>query len=202
MTTPRGPWLTLPKILILIAVAAAGIAFIDSIFEEPGPTLPVLGKVVDFYLIERSGGALSLSDLLGKVWIADFIFTRCAGPCPLMTTRMSNLQDEIDPAVRLVSFSVDPEYDTPEVLSKYADQYGADRDRWAFLTGEQESIHRLARESLKLTVKPAEDPEPILHSLRFVLVDREGRIRGYYDSTRNEELEKLRMDAATLLEEG
>lgn len=167
-------------------------------------SLPVLASVENFSLIERDGEPLSLADLKGRIWIADFIFTSCPGPCPIMTSKMSQLQTAFSAAedVLLVSFSVDPERDTPEVLSRYADHYEADKDKWLFLTGDKKEIYSLAVSSLKLSVR--EDPESmqIIHSTQFVLMDKAGRIRGYYNSRENEALRQLVLDVERLRQEG
>ena len=148
--------------------------------------LPVLSEVPEFVLAERSGTDVRLSDLLGRVWVADFIFTHCAGPCPLLSAQMQALQAPLRemPDTRLVSFSVDPERDTPEVLSEYADRYLADEDRWLFLTGEKDRVYSVIREGFQLGVGGVEaGTDQIMHSLRFALVDRKGRVRAYYDGT-------------------
>lgn len=137
----------------------------------------------DFTLTERSEKPVTLSDLKGKVWIADFFYTSCPGPCPMLTSRLSNLQKELanDPDVRLVSISSDPEKDTPAVLREYASHFGAG-DRWYFLTGNKDTIYKLANDGFKLGL--AEDKnakEPITHSTKLVLIDRSGTVRGFYD---------------------
>jgi uncharacterized membrane protein YozB (DUF420 family) len=159
--------------------------------------LPVLGEVPAFSLTESSDKTVTLAQLRGRPWVADFIFTRCAGSCPVMTHRMARLQDES--SVQFVSFSVDPGYDTPAVLAKYAEQCGADRSRWWFLTGEKEQIFRIGR-SVHLAVDDSStaDEEPILHSTKFVLVDAKGQIRGYYDGTDVNALQQLVRDARSL----
>lgn len=161
--------------------------------------LPVLAQLPDFRLLERSGKTLGLADLKGKVWIADFIFTRCPGPCPRMTSKMASLQRDLqsEDSLRLVSTSVDPEFDTPEVLAKYAAQYHAEEGRWFFLTGDKTAIHHLAKSGF--LVGGVDDVT--LHTTRFVLIDREGRVRGYYSSSDENELQKLRNDARALLRE-
>ena len=161
--------------------------------------LPVLTQLPDFRLVERSGQKLGLSDLKGKVWIADFIFTRCPGPCPRMSSRMATLQRDLrsEDNLRLVSISVDPEFDTREVLAKYAAQYHADEGRWFFLTGDKTAIHHLAKSGF--LVGGVDDVT--LHTTRFVLVDRQGRVRGYYSSSDEEDLRKLGNDARALLRE-
>lgn len=147
-----------------------------------GETLPVLGTVPDFSFTERSGRTVTLADLRGKVWVADFIFTRCGGPCPTMCAAMAALQRSLDgaPEVKLVSFSVDPDHDTPEVLTRFAARFGANDTQWFFLTGSKSSIWTLANTGLKLAVT-SDTPGELVHSTKFALVDRAGRIRGYYD---------------------
>ena len=166
--------------------------------------LPVLSEVPEFSLLERSGKETGLSDLLGHVWVADFIFTHCAGPCPLLSAQMQALQAPLRkyPEARLVSFSVDPERDTPEVLSEYADRYLADEDRWLFLTGEKPGVYRVIRKGFQLGVGGVEEgTDQIMHSLRFALVDRRGRVRAYYDGTDSGLAKKLLPDLKMLLKE-
>lgn len=162
-------------------------------------SLPVLAQLPDFRLLERSGKTLGLADLKGKVWIADFIFTRCPGPCPRMGSRMASLQHDLrlEDGLRLVSISVDPEFDTREVLAKYAAQYQAEEGRWFFLTGDKTTIHYLAKSGF--LVGGVDDVT--LHTTRFILIDRQGRVRGYYSSSDEEDLRKLRKDARALLRE-
>jgi protein SCO1/2 len=165
-----------------------------------GSDLPAYSAIPDFTLTERSGRMVSRSDLEGKVWIADFIFTHCAGICPTMSENMRKLQDALPAEVRLVSFSVDPENDTPDVLTAYAKRYGADPERWLFLTGDPGTLFKLSLEGFKLALDySGTEVEPITHSSRFVLVDREGRIRGYYGVTDEGALERLMADARSLL---
>lgn len=165
--------------------------------------LPVLGTVPNFSLIDAGGAQVGLADLRGHVWVVDFIFTNCAGTCPIMTTAMSELQSEITKRgmdnVRLVSISVDPERDTPDVLARFAEGYGADRRRWYFLTGNGEAIQQLANKGFRLSaaIGGSED-EPIIHSNRFVLVDRQAAIRGYYDGTDEKAVRKLLRDLVAL----
>jgi len=162
---------------------------------EPQPPrasekLPVIGPVASFTLTNQSAQVVSLEDLQGRPWVADIIFTRCAGPCPEMTRKMRDLQDAL-PATseaRLVTLTTDADYDTPEVLARYADRYGANSNRWIFLTGDKVVIANLAIDSLKLTAieKPAEertDPNDLfVHSTIFVVVDSQGRLRGSFES--------------------
>ena len=171
---------------------------------EPHEPPPELGSAPQFRLINRDGGAIDSTELLGAPWVADFIFTRCALSCPRMTERMLRLEELIPSGLRRVSFSVDPEYDSPEVLQLYADTWGITDSEWLFLTGQKESIRRLVIEGFKLGLDDEPPPgaanpdEPILHSTRFVLVDGEGVIRGYYDALRPEELDRLIRDVGAL----
>lgn len=163
--------------------------------------LPVYYPVPEFSLTERSGRTLTQRDLDGHVWVADFVFTNCAGTCPLITQQMRSLQDILPSEVRFVSFTVDPERDTPEVLEQYARQQGADPDRWFFLTGRKDVLHRISVEGFKLALDETTgtDVEPITHSTRFVLVDKSGQIRGYYGGTDDDEIRRLTGDIEKLL---
>ncbi|MCP4246526.1 MAG: SCO family protein [bacterium] len=164
--------------------------------EPAAPDLPTLGQAPPFELTERDGEPFQAAELTGKVWVADFIFTYCAGPCPLMTSRMAELQKAVAdlPDVRLVSFSVDPERDTPQVLRRYADRYGADPERWFFLTGDEALIRTVAVNGFKL----GSMDDLILHSAKFALVDRSGAIRGYYDSSDADVVARLAADIRSL----
>lgn len=168
-----------------------------------GTPLPVIGDVPEFHLTDQASRALSRGDLFGRVWVADFIFTRCAGPCPLMTARMARLQGVVADLtdVRLVSFSVDPERDTPAVLREYAARHGAQAGRWHFLTGPRADIYDLAKRGFHLTVQSETDTTPLLHSTYFMLVDRRGRIRGAYNGEDDEALERLKRDVRRLASE-
>ena len=144
--------------------------------------LPDYGAVPEFSLTERSGRSLRRSELDGRPWLASFIFTRCPGVCPTISANVSKLHERLPDGVRLVSFSVDPTYDTPAVLSAYADRFGASRERWLLVTGPTDELRRLVSDGFHLSV--AEDTGGALtHSDRVALVDREGRIRRYYRGT-------------------
>ncbi len=148
------------------------------------------GTVPPFALTERSGKPISNTDLAGKVYIATFVFTRCSGPCPSVTATMARLQSELDlanePNLRLVTFTVDPDRDTPDELTKYAEKFRAHPDRWLFLTGKEDELHRLARDGFKIGVDRAQNPKPAAgqefdHSTKLAVVDKQGNVRGYYD---------------------
>lgn len=157
---------------------------------EAHTKLPVIGPVPAFALTNQEGKNVSLETLKGHVWLADIIFTRCAGPCPEMTRKMRELQDALpaESTARLVSLTTDADYDTPEVLQKYAAKNGAKADRWNFLTGDKRAVANLAIDGLKLTAieKPAAertDPADLfVHSTIFVLVDKAGQLRGVFQT--------------------
>lgn len=186
-------------VLALLVVAAAA-AF--QRLRKPEPP-PVLGHVPELVLTNRDGRTIRRADLDGRPWIADFIFTRCPASCPMMSARMARLNRDLpaDLPVRLVSISVDPDHDTPEVLQRYAESFQA-TDRWLFLTGTREDVRRLCVEGFKLGLDmapaPGSGPEPILHSTRFVLVDGNGDIRGYYEAFDEESTAKLKRDLLAL----
>ena len=143
---------------------------------------------------------MSLGDLKGKVWVADFIFTNCGGTCPMMTDRMHKLQDALPAQINLVSFTVDPTRDTPKILAAYAEEHGANKNRWLFLTGDKQSLYDICVKGFKLPLdtEGGTPAEPIAHSTRFVLVDKKGDIRGYYSGTEEEELQRLAADVKTI----
>lgn len=174
---------------------------------EPTHDLPVYNDVPPFELIDQDGRPFSRDDLAGKVWIADFIFTRCSAVCPMMTQMLSVLQDRLREHphwddIRLVSISVDPQHDQPDVLREFGEQYGSIPGHWYFLTGEKPATWALSSEGFHLGVGDTPDNAamPITHSSKFVLVDQQGRIRGYYDSFEPTEREQLLRDIDTLLE--
>ncbi|MBI4550301.1 MAG: SCO family protein [Candidatus Omnitrophica bacterium] len=153
--------------------------------------LPDYGALSEFTLKDSRGGTFSRGEMEGQVWVADFIFTRCTGTCPRMSLEMGRLQKEL-PGVGFLSFTADPAHDTPEVLGRYAKDYGAG-DRWVFLTGAPEVLNRV---SASLHLGLGEDPAT--HSVRFILIDRQGRIRGYYDPTEKDYVAKIRRDLSLL----
>ena len=152
--------------------------------------LPVIGHVADFTLTNQDGKVTTLGDLTNHVWVADIIFTRCPGPCPRMTTQMASLQNALPPAsqARLVTLTTDPDYDTPPLLKRYGEHYGANFDRWNFLTGSKTEIAGLAADSLKLGATPVkpEDRQSstdlFIHTTIFVAVDKHAQLRGIFET--------------------
>ncbi|MDR7553949.1 MAG: SCO family protein [Armatimonadota bacterium] len=244
MTDRRVPsrrvWLWGVVVLHVAAATAVGawvvlgprgvrLPFHSSSVEDPSPgtleTLGTYGAVPDFALTERSGRRVTRADLLGKVWLATFIYTQCTETCPLQTARVARLQTEFasESDLVFVSITVDPERDTPAALAAYAERYGADPARWWFLTGDKRAIYRLASEGFRLGVVDPDDPTPprvlrqwlgpapalaahgskglVMHSSRFVLVDRQARIRAYHLPDDEASLNRLRRNLRALLRE-
>jgi cytochrome oxidase Cu insertion factor (SCO1/SenC/PrrC family) len=178
-------------ILLALSVLALGLATVVPVPKRtrPEPPAPPSDPVPAFAFTERSGEPLSNADLLGKVWVASFIFTRCSGPCPSVSGSVARLQEELKladtPDLRLVSFTFDPEQDTPDELRKYADRFGAHPDRWLFLTGPEDQLHALAKTGFKIGVTRNDDPaakpgEKYQHTTYLAVVDRQGHIRGHF----------------------
>jgi cytochrome oxidase Cu insertion factor (SCO1/SenC/PrrC family) len=203
--------LTAGLLVALLAAAYAGYAAL----VRPAP-LDDYGPVGDFALTERHGQTVRPADLQGKVWIASFVFSRCTGPCPQVTGTVARLQKELarEPDVRLVTFTVDPDHDQPGELQKYADHFGADRERWLFLTGPREELYRLIREGFHLGVEQNEGEartpgNEVTHSSRLAVVDRRGHVRAYFDGRQVDdegqsvnEVPRVRAAVAALLREG
>lgn len=175
--------------------------------ERPLEGLKDFGAVPEFSLIERDGRRITLADLKGKVWIVNFIYTNCPDTCPIQSAQMRQIQEDFqnEKDLRLVSITVDPTRDTPQVLSQYAKRFSADPARWFFLTGEKETIYKFAQDGFRLGAvelpheKRPESGATHTHSPRFVLVDRDAQIRGYYVSTDAEAMKRLRRDLKVLL---
>ena len=197
-------WAALAAVLVLVVVL-----FVSSGGKRS--YLPELGTVRQFSLTNQVGEVVSLGDLRGKVWVADIIFTRCAGPCPKMTEEMSKLQSTFGPHedLRFVTLTTDPEHDTPKVLQRYAERFGADASRWYFLTGPKEEIlANLAVGSLKMSALEKQQElrenanDLFIHTTMFMLVDKSGKMRGVYESLEPGFREKIQADIKSLLAEG
>jgi protein SCO1/2 len=163
--------------------------------------LPLLGDLPAFSLVAEDGKPFHKDDLLGRVWIADFVFTRCPDVCPRMTERLAAVQRALGDRADLVSVSVDPAYDTPERLAAFAREHGADSPRWHFLTGDSRYVQEAVLRGFKIAFsRESEDIATLTHGVHVVLVDGRGRIRGYYDSNDADALERLQEDARRLAE--
>lgn len=173
-------------------------------FDEETRETYQTGVVPDFKLLTQDGSYLSKDDLEGKIFIANFIFTRCKGICPKMTTQMARVQQSVKDLdeVVLVSHTVDPENDSAQVLEQYAGVYGAIPGKWYFLTGNKEDIYKLAKRGYSLPVMKEEgSEEEFVHSEKFILMDKDGRMRGTYDGTDPLEVDKLILELNVLRSE-
>ncbi|HXN30726.1 MAG TPA: SCO family protein [Polyangiaceae bacterium] len=171
---------------------------------RPRQPLPVLGHVPTFRLVDERGAPFTTESMLGHVSVVDFVFTRCTSSCPRLTARMAELQQRLgrsEPDIRLVSFSVDPENDTPAVLADYAAKVGAQAGRWTFVTGTVDDIERAVVLGFKVSAariaKGAADYD-VVHGEWLVLVDRAGDLRGYYPVGEERELQALVDDVARI----
>jgi cytochrome oxidase Cu insertion factor (SCO1/SenC/PrrC family) len=184
----RTLWVGVGLLIVIVAVS-----YVLSRVSSQRPrydTPPPFGQVADFALTNQGGRTVTLADLRGHVWVADIIFTRCAGPCPRMTRQMKLLQDTLpaESSTKLVTLTTDPGFDTPEVLKAYAARFEANPDRWMFLTGTKKEIAALAIDSLKLTAieqKPEDRKDPadlFIHSTILVVVDKQARLRGIFET--------------------
>jgi len=209
-------------VVTVVVVGITVIGLVPSVFhdgdidqgaknEVVGPSkraeIPVLGQLPDFALIDQNGENFGTKELTGKVWVANFIFTRCTSTCPLQTNELTRIQRKLKKGpdwddIRLVSISVDPEHDTPEVLDLYAQRAKADSTNWRFLTGGRGAIWQLCKQGFKLPVN--QDSRnvgmPIFHSPRFVLIDGQGRVRGYYDALKEQGHQDLLRDISLILD--
>lgn len=188
----------------LLVVAGALLAAVWLARPAP-PPLPDLGTLPGFTLTDQDGRPSGLSELRGQIWIADFIFTRCPSVCPLLTARMKEVARRTTALsdLRLVSVTVDPDYDRPAVLTRYMQKQGIDAGRWRFLTGSTASIEAVVTQGFKEVLERDGKAGPddflsIVHGGHLVLVDRRGHLRGYYDSADPAALEALVRDAARL----
>ena len=179
-------------------VAPVAILLLAAACSSKREPLEVFNTVPDFELTAHSGQPFaSVRELKGKVWVANFIFTHCTGPCPRMGTQMRQVQKALAedlPDVRFVSFTVDPKRDTPEVLAAYAKRFGAIEGRWFFLTGPPEKLNALSLDAFMLSKLN----DQMDHSTRFALVDQSGRVRKYYDSHEPDSMSHLIADVRGL----
>ena len=185
------------KIYIAVAVFLLATYFLN--YKGKENELPEIGMVPEFEFVNSEQETITLNNLKGKVWVADFIFTTCTMACPMMTGNMNIIHKKYkkNDDVRLVSISVYPEYDTPEVLTKYASQYDANTSRWYFLTGEESTVKRVIKDGFKI----GDYEDIIFHSEKFALVDKKGMIRAYYNGMKTEDMKKLKKDINTLLKQ-
>src|SRR3954470_19428203 len=165
--------------------------------ETDDKELPVLFDLPKFKLLDQDGKDLTDDQLRGKPFVASFVFTHCAGPCPMIFGKMASMQQSIpNPNVKLVTFTVDPTRDTPEVMKQKAQQLGAQEGRWTFVTGDADSIHQLLKDMYMATPGPEDDP--LMHTTDFYLFDASGNCRGKFMSNVPEQMDELTRSARTL----
>jgi protein SCO1/2 len=183
--------------VILFLLSVLALVVID-LANQSRSDLPILGDVPDFIFKERSGVAFGSENMKGKINIVNFFFTTCRGPCPIMNARVAELYKKYSTTdkVRFISISVDPKRDSLAVLRKYADDFGVTDERWLFLRGDLEEVHRVSEQGFMLA-----GDLPTIHSTKLVLVDKDNKIRGYYDSFDEESLKLLTVHVRELLYE-
>ena len=199
-----------------IAAFVAICFVLSSCFERKEENLPIFGEkeitetdtvyhtIGNFKLVNQDSIVITDETLEGKIYVADFFFTSCRTICPIMKTQMRRVYDAIqdDPDVLIVSHTIDPEYDTVGLLHEYAERLGVESDKWHFLTGNKDSIYYLAQTSYFVTaMEDQAEPDGFIHSGAFLLIDKKGRIRGKYDGTKEEEVNRLLDDIEILKKE-
>lgn len=187
-----------------VALVLAASASVGCRKDEPAP--PKLGSVAAFEFRDQKGQAFSSSRLRGQAWVGAFFFTRCPTVCPRITGRMKALQrlgQDRQLKFHLVSITIDPDFDTPVVLKKYAQQHEIDESRWSLLTGDAERVKQLSEGTFRLAMSgnanPNADHFGMIHSGHLVLVDREGLLRGHYRSSDDDEMRRLERDLVRIL---
>lgn len=189
------------SLIIVLGLLVCGVGTYYFLFVHNITVLPppVLGPIQNFTLVDTNNQPFNKSALDGKVWVADLVFTSCQMTCPMMTQKLKIVSNHFanNPNFRIVSISIDPDNDTPDVLKQYAKDQGVEQDSWFFLTGKMDEIRDLAIHSFKL----ATPDSPSLHSDRFVLVDQSAHVRGYYDPEDPPQLRKLLQDIEFLFTE-
>lgn len=183
----RTLWIGIAFLFIMLLGIVAMLSMAARKNQRP---LPVIGQIADFTLTNEDGQLTTLADLTNHVWVADIIFTRCAGPCPRMTEQMKSVQDRLpdNSGARLVTLTTDPDYDSPAILKRYGERVGADFKRWMFLTGTKSQIANMAAGSLKLgstPVSPADQKDAadlFIHTTIFVVVDKHAQLRGIFET--------------------
>jgi len=198
-----------PLFWILLLALPAAWPVVWSLKTPVPAKLPVLATLPAFSLTDQAGRPFGSKELEGRAWVGSFIFTRCATICPAITAKMARVQDRtrnLGAAFHLVSFSVDPEFDTPARLEAYARAHRASPRLWSFLTGPDDQVKAAVVDGLKIAVgrERSEDGrfEGIFHGSHLVLVDQRGRVRGYYDSDEADVVERVVRDAGLLANRG
>ncbi len=164
----------------------------------------VYHTITPFKFTNQNNKPISEKDVKGKIYVADFFFTRCGSICPKMSSQLTRVQNAFkdNQGINILSFSIDPEHDSVEVLKNYANQYKAIDGQWHFLTGTKDDIYKLGVKGFKISVGDGKEVTPdYFHSSRLILIDREGRIRGYYNGVSRDDVDKLILEIKVLLQE-
>ena len=210
-----------PIILFLIIFSVVGIRLLTEA-QTPEKKLPVYSpsmvseelveeeiryvkkyhRINPFSMVNQNGETVTELDYLDKIYVADFFFTTCPNICPMMTANMLYIQEKLkEDDIMLASFSVTPEIDTVEVLKEYSLDKGVNDEKWNLMTGDREQIYNLARKSFLVAKEdPLGGENQMIHTENFILVDKDKRIRGYYDGTNIEEMDRLLDDIKILLD--
>lgn len=190
----------------LLGVALVGLVVwrLSAPRVDPRVELPVLSTVPAFHFVDQSGAAFDASALDGQVWVANFIFTRCPNICPKFTAKMGALQDRSNgelPQLKLVSFTVDPEFDTPEVLKAYGEKHRADFGRWTFARGAKPELEKVIREGMLQPMDwgDGKDLNSVVHGSYFALIDGKRQVRGVYRFSEPGAVDEVLRDAHILL---
>jgi protein SCO1/2 len=198
------------SVIVLFAII---ITYIYTFDLHKEPVLPFYGPegengqphyVSDFKLVDQNNEVITQEQYKNKIYVADFFFTTCLGICPIMTEEMIRVYKAYkdEPDVLILSHTVDPQHDTPEVLARYAQNRGVNSEKWHFVTGDKKQLYDLARYSYLVDATEGDNgPNDFVHTENFALVDRDGRIRGYYDGTDSVEVKKLIGDIRLLLDD-
>lgn len=174
----------------------------DNPFKECPITDTTQHYIPDFTFVNQEGNPVGKAEMEGKITIVDFFFTSCPSICPVMSKEMERVNDMFrdEPRIQILSISIDPEFDTPEILKEYADNHNAEAGKWDFLSGGKLETYQLAKCGFILpTLDGNGIPDDFAHSDKFTLVDEEGRIRGYYSGTSREDVDLLMLEAKILL---
>ena len=192
---------------VLLVGVIFGSTILRAVLTEVPEPPAKYGLVPEFELTDQSGDNYGSQELLGKIWVANFIFTRCTTVCPIFSGKMSTLQKRTNKAahgLQLVSFSVDPDFDTPEVLAEYSKQFSANPWYWHFLTGETEQVRSVVIDGMKTFMGNAAEvdaPDALMHGSHFVLIDSDLNIRGFYQVEDEDTVERLLLDIQLVINE-
>ncbi len=193
-----------PLFWALFVAVAMGVPIIRSVRTELPPPRPVYATVPDFELVDQYGQRFTKKNLEGQVWVANFIFTRCPTICPVFTQKMHTIQHRgrnLGQYFHLVSFTVDPEHDTPEKLLAYAQTHRASPRMWSFVTGKREELEKVVIDGMKVHMQRGSDPDDLMsigHGSHFVLVDAKMQVRGYYRFDDPGAIDELLRDAGLI----